>query len=145
MEPDPLTTALGRLTPAAPAIHRDSLMFAAGRASVERTVAVWQRTAAGLAAALVAVAAYSFLWPDPEPRVVVQERIVEKVVEVPVPVPPPPSRDPDPVPVAATPLDPSSAFRLRQVGITKGLDYLPPPRVPTAGVFTASDYSDLLR
>ncbi len=153
MEPDPLTTALARLTPVAPAIDRDSLMFAAGRASVERTVAVWQRTAAGLAVSLVAVAVYSFVRPDPEPRVLVQERIVEKVVEVPAPVPPvppppvplPPSRDPDPVPVATAPLHPSSAFRLRQLGVTKGLDYLPPPRVPTAGVFTASDYSDLLR
>jgi hypothetical protein len=145
VEPDPLTTALSRLTPVAPAINRDSLMFGAGRASVESTVAVWKRTAAGLAAALVAVTVYSFVRPDPEPRVVVQERIVEKVVEVPVTVPPSPSREPNPVPVATAPLDPSSAFRLRQLGLTKGLDFLPPPRVPTASAFTAADYSDLLR
>lgn len=145
-EIDPLMSALGRLTPAAPTINRDSLMFDAGRASVERTVAFWKRTAVGLVAMLVPVAGYSFVRPQPEPQVVVQERIVEKLVEVPVPIPVPPvSSVPEAVPVATVPMDPSSAFRLRQVGLTKGLDFLPAPKVPAASVFTAADYSDLLR
>jgi hypothetical protein len=52
--PDPLAVALAKLDPAPHGFDRDALMFAAGRASKERAVTLWQAVA-GVALAVATV------------------------------------------------------------------------------------------
>jgi hypothetical protein len=107
---EPLAETLSRFTPNASGLNRDSLLFAAGRASV-RPSRSWQVLAGGLAAAQVLT--LLCLWPRTTP--------------VPVPTATPFAADKasgsEPVPEH----DPSAWGALRQRMMEKDLDYPMPP------------------
>ena len=58
--PDPLAVALSKLDPAPHGFDRDALMFAAGRESKARALALWQWIAAAATFAAAAFAALYF-------------------------------------------------------------------------------------
>lgn len=76
---DPIADVLAGLSPAAPALNRDRLMFEAGAASRLPVIRLWQATAGFLAAI-----AFFAGWYFTPPRVVIQER----VITIPQPQPP---------------------------------------------------------
>ena len=82
---DPLAEALASLTPAAPELNRDRLMFEAGAASRANVIRLWQLTAGLLAAFGFAAGLMSR-----PPKVVERYVPVERAIS-PVPADAPPS------------------------------------------------------
>lgn len=126
-----LETTLAALRPAAPAINRDALMFAAGRASAvpRRSVHVWQAATAVLAAGLCVSL---LLRPTPVERIVVvapPQETAQPLAHTPPTVTPPH----DPVTPAAArlePLPPDAYLPLRNAVLSRGIDALPPVNAP---------------
>ena len=125
-----LEKALQALTPAAPALDRDRLMFLAGQAGARRAGLGWKLTSGLFAAASVLLAVLLVLRPPQEFRVVVQlspfpkDSPAEKLQED------PPSADP--VPVRAPESRDLAVYHLRQQIMRFGVESLPAPSDPGA-------------
>jgi hypothetical protein len=131
LDPDlaALSTALGGLAPAPPALDRDRLFFEAGRRAVRPHRGGWQLAACGFAVLSAALGAR--LATQPEPTTVV------RVVYVPTPVPPvmpdtPTQPEPSPAGpprsdvLAAEPRPAGATYlRLRDQVVRFGADTLP--------------------
>ena len=89
---EPLAEHLSRFTPDATGLDRDTLLFAAGRASV-RTHRKWQALAGSLA--LSQALTLVILWPQTPPP---SQSPAHVVVESPAPAPLPEESVPDPPP-----------------------------------------------
>jgi hypothetical protein len=121
---DGLEQRLRGLTPRPPAIDRDELMFAAGRAAAGRSLSVWRGVAAASLCLALGLGAFAGLRPG--------SQVVERIVYVPAPVEQPTARPtPDETPTAAP--APAmgrladAAWSLQRRVLAEGIDALPPP------------------
>jgi len=130
MQPDNLTPAdeelarvLGGLRPAATGIDRDTLMFAAGRASTQRRVRAWQ----GLSAAAATLLVVALVVP---PRAMPTRVTVERPRQTPGSERIAARPAPTPAEADAVPLVDASYLKLRNAVLARGVDVLTPPASP---------------
>jgi hypothetical protein len=117
---------LRRLRPAGPALDRDAVLFAAGRASAASARLPLLGGAAALA--LVAMGLSGAWWTERTRRASVEMELAS--LQTSRPLAPPHELDEPPAPIAIVDADPDSYLALRQL-IAEGLDA---PRPPSRGV-----------
>ena len=141
---DPLARELARLLPAPVTMATTTLMYQAGRASRDSTIAFWQRLfAAACLSGVVGVILVGFY-----PTTTREPQVIERIVyrdppTVPVELAPMPRERPDDSPPVTPSVARSKEFteylRIRDSVLTAGLDALPNPKPQPASTVTPAE------